>query len=35
MVYLKDPEGLMAGDRLDVKITGNDAYNLFAGPLDD
>jgi len=26
---------LMAGDRLDVKITGNDAYNLFAGPLDD
>ena len=35
VVYLKDPEGLMAGDRLDVKITGNDAYNLFAGPLDD
>jgi ribosomal protein S12 methylthiotransferase len=35
VVYLKDPEGLIAGDRLDVKITGNDAYNLFAGPLDD
>jgi len=35
VVYLKEPEGLMAGDRLDVKITGNDEYNLFAGPLDD
>jgi len=35
IIYLKDPESLMAGDRLDVKITGNDAYNLFAGPLDD
>ena len=35
VVYLKDPEGLIAGDRLDVKITGNDVYNLFAGPLDD
>ncbi|AKO64515.1 ribosomal protein S12 methylthiotransferase [Methylophilales bacterium MBRSG12] len=35
VIYLKDPEGLMAGDRLNVKITGNDAYNLFAGPLDD
>jgi ribosomal protein S12 methylthiotransferase len=35
VIYLKDPEGLIAGDRLDVKITGNDAYNLFAGPLDD
>ena len=35
VVYLKDPEGLMVGDRLDVKITENDAYNLFAGPLND
>ena len=35
VVYLKDPEGLMAADRLDVKIIGNDEYNLFAGPLDD
>ena len=35
VIYLKDPEGLIAGDRLDVKITGNDTYNLFAGPLDD
>jgi ribosomal protein S12 methylthiotransferase len=35
LIYLKDPEGLIVGDRLDVKITGNDSYNLFAGPLDD
>jgi len=35
VVYLKNPEGLMVGDRLDVKIISSDSYNLFAGPIDD
>jgi len=34
-VYLKDPEGLLVGDRLDVRIIDNDEYNLFAGPIND
>ena len=35
VIYLKNPEGLMVGDRLDVKITSSDEYNLYAGPVDD
>ena len=35
VVYLKNPEGLIVGDRLDVKIISSDCYNLFAGPIDD
>lgn len=35
VIYLKNPEGLMVGDRLDVKIISSDEYNLYAGPVDD